>query len=96
MLDGITLRLDTEEEYRAALRQLTEWMKDEESQTPPHVESLIQGESVNPTDWQASIGGENKPSGVDYYDEANMVPATLQTIDANKIWNIISITVNEL
>jgi len=42
MLDGITLRLDTEEEYRAALRQLTDWMKDEDSQTPPHVESLIQ------------------------------------------------------
>ncbi len=42
MLDGITLRLDTEEEYRAALRQLTDWMKDEESATPPHVESLIQ------------------------------------------------------
>ena len=42
MLDGITLRLDTEEEYRAALRQLTEWMQDEESLTPPHVESLIQ------------------------------------------------------
>ena len=42
MLDGITLRLDTEEEYRAAIRQLEEWMKEDDCSAPPHVESLIQ------------------------------------------------------
>jgi hypothetical protein len=57
MLDGLTLRLDTEEEYRAALRQLTEWMKDEKSHTPPHVESLIQAlvnyeEKHFPMEWK--------------------------------------------
>ena len=42
MLDGIVLRLETEEQYRAALRQLEEWMKEEDRPAPPHVESLIQ------------------------------------------------------
>lgn len=42
MLDGITLKLDTEEEYRAALRQLEAWMKEDDRPAPPHIESLIQ------------------------------------------------------
>ena len=42
MLDGITLRLDAEEEYRKALHELTEWMKNDPCPTPPNVESLIQ------------------------------------------------------
>lgn len=42
MLDGIVLRLETEEQYRSALHQLEEWMKEEDRPAPPHVESLIQ------------------------------------------------------
>jgi hypothetical protein len=42
MLDGIVLRLDTEEEYRAALRKLEAWMLEDDRPAPPHVESLIQ------------------------------------------------------
>jgi len=67
-----------------------------QSSITKYVESLTQGQPINPTDWQAAIGGANKPEGVNYYDEANMVPATLQEIEASNIWNITSITVNEL
>ena len=42
MLDGITLRLDTEEDYRTALRQLEAWMNEVDRPAPPHVERLIQ------------------------------------------------------
>jgi len=67
-----------------------------QSQIATYVDSLDQGESVNPTDWQASISGVNKPIGVDYYDEDNLVPNTIQTIDEFKIWNITTITVSEI
>lgn len=58
-----------------------------------YVESLNQGEPVNPTNWQAAI---SDVPGVDYYDEENLIPSTLQTIDAFKIWNITAITVTEI
>ncbi len=58
-----------------------------------YVADLNQGEPVNPTDWQASIVGI---PGVDYYDEDNLIPSTIQTIDAFKIWNITLITVTEI
>lgn len=67
-----------------------------QSKITTYVESLTQGQSINPTDWQASISGTNKPVGVDYYDEENMVPSTIQEIDEFKIWNITSITVNDV
>lgn len=69
---------------------------DVQSKITTYVNSLNQGESINPTDWQASIGGDNKPEGVDYFDEDNLVPSTIQTIDEFKIWNITSITVTEI
>ena len=57
MLDGIVLRLETEEEYHKALRDLTEWMKDGDHAAPPHVESLIQAlvnyeEKHFPMEWE--------------------------------------------
>lgn len=58
-----------------------------------YVAGLNQGEPINPTDWQAAIAGI---AGVDYYDEPNLVPGTIQTIESFKIWNITSITVNEI
>ena len=67
-----------------------------QSKITTYVESLTQGQAVNPTDWQAAISGTNKPVGVDYYDEENMVPSTIQEIDEFKIWNITSITVTDV
>lgn len=64
-----------------------------QSRIATYVASLNQGESIDPTDWQYAIYGVE---GVDYYDEENMVPSTIQTIDQFKIWNITSITVNEV
>ena len=57
MLDGIVLRLETEEEYRKALHDLLEWMKREDTSTPAHVESLIQAlvnyeEKHFPMEWE--------------------------------------------
>lgn len=69
---------------------------DIQSKITAYVNSLVQGEPINPTDWQASITGNNKPEFVDYYDEDNMVPATIQIIGAFKIWNITSITVTNI
>jgi hypothetical protein len=42
MLDGIVLRLETEEAYRKALHDLEEWMRHDDRPAPPHIESLIQ------------------------------------------------------
>lgn len=67
-----------------------------QTQIAAYVASLNQGESINPTDWQASISGLLKPIGVDYYGEDNLVPNTIQVIDQFKIWNVTSITVNEI
>ena len=61
-----------------------------------YVDSLLQGEPIIPTDWQAAIQGDNQPTGVDYYDEDNLEPATIQTITATNIWNITLITVTEI
>ena len=61
-----------------------------------YVASLNQGESINPTDWQGAISGVNKPDGVDYYDEPNLLPSSIQTIEKFKIWNVTSITVTEI
>ena len=36
MLDGIILRLETDEEYRIALRKLEAWMKEDDRPAPPH------------------------------------------------------------
>ena len=58
-----------------------------------YVASLDQGDPLNPTNWQASIAGIE---GVEYYDEQNLLPATLQTIDPVKIWDINTITVTEI
>ncbi len=58
-----------------------------------YVSGLTQGEPVNPTNWQASIAGVD---GVDYYDEPNLDPSTLQTLEPNEIWNITSITVTDV
>lgn len=58
-----------------------------------YVAGLNQGEPINPTDWQASIVGV---PGVEYYDEPNLIPSTLQTIDQFKIWNITAIVVTEI
>jgi len=57
MLDGIVLRLETEEEYRKALRDLEEWMRGGDRPAPPNVESLIQAlvryEEIHfPMDWE--------------------------------------------
>ncbi len=57
MLDGIVLRLETEEEYRKALHALEEWMKQGDRPAPPNVESLIQAlvnyeEKHFPMDWE--------------------------------------------
>ena len=61
-----------------------------------YTNSLTQGQSIIPTDWQASISGENKPEFVDYYDEETLSPSAVQTLNANEIWNITSITVTKL
>lgn len=58
-----------------------------------YVTDLNQGDAINPTDWQATL---LDIEGVEYYDEANMTPATIQTIESYKIWNITSITVTEI
>lgn len=42
MRDDITLRLETEIEYRAALLKLEKWMAGGDRPAPPNVESLIQ------------------------------------------------------
>jgi len=57
MLDELVLKLETEEEYNKALHDLTEWMKDEDCDAPPYVESLIQAivkyEEIHfPMDWE--------------------------------------------
>jgi hypothetical protein len=57
MLDGIVLRLETDEEYRKALHDLTEWMKEDDCPAPPHIESLIQAlvnyeEKHFPMEWE--------------------------------------------
>ena len=64
-----------------------------ESAISTYVATLDQGEPLNPTDWQASIVGIE---GVEYYDEPNLLPATIQAIDPVKIWNIDTITVTEI
>jgi len=51
------LRLETDEEYRNALRELTEWMKQDDCPAPPHIESLIQAlvnyeEKHFPMEWE--------------------------------------------
>lgn len=61
-----------------------------------YVQSLLQGEPVVPTNWQAAIQGENQPADVEYYDEDNLEPSTIQTIAATNIWNITLITVTEI
>ena len=66
---------------------------DVQSAVTTYVNSLEQGESINPTDWQATLVGIE---GVDYYDEPNLEPSTLQTLDSNEIWNITSITVTDV
>jgi hypothetical protein len=58
-----------------------------------YVADLFQGEPINPTDWQAAI---SDIEGVDYYDEANLSPSTIQTIDQFKIWNVTTVTVTEI
>jgi len=50
------------------------------------------GEAINPTTWQTTAGGAD---GVDYFDESTLSPATEQTLDAYKTWNVTSITVTE-
>ena len=64
-----------------------------QSDITTYVDSLEQGEPINPTDWQSSIAGV---AGVEYYDEENLAPSTLQTIDEFKIWNITLIDVVEI
>ncbi len=66
---------------------------DVQSAVTTYVNNLTQGESINPTDWQATLVGID---GVDHYDEPNLEPSTLQTLDANEIWNITSITVTDV
>ncbi len=66
---------------------------DVQSAITTYVASLTQGQSVNPTDWQAAIVGVE---GVDHYDEPNLEPSTLQTLDENQIWNITLITVADV
>ncbi|MCK5613470.1 baseplate J/gp47 family protein [Candidatus Pacearchaeota archaeon] len=66
---------------------------DVQSAVTTYVNSLTQGQSINPTDWQAAIVGVE---GVDHYDEPNLSPSTLQTLDVNEIWNITSITVTDV
>lgn len=58
-----------------------------------YVTGLNQGVPINPTNWQSAI---ESVENVEYYDEANLLPATLQEIEAYKIWNITSITVTEI
>ena len=79
--------------YIAAGGVHSQIVTDVQSAVTAYVESLTQGQPVNPTNWQAAI---SDIEGVDHYDEENLVPSTLQTIDSNKIWNITSITVNQL
>lgn len=57
MLEGIVLKLETEEEYRKALHDLEEWMKRNDTSAPPHIESLIQSlvnyEEIHfPMEWE--------------------------------------------
>ena len=71
----------------------TQITTDVNSAITTYVTSLNQGEPINPTNWQAALVGI---VGVEYYDEPNLEPSTLQTIDPEKIWNITTITVNEI
>ena len=41
-LDGLILKLDTEEEYREALAGLEAWMAEGDKPAPPYVDNLIQ------------------------------------------------------
>lgn len=61
-----------------------------------YTNSLTQGQSIIPTDWQAAIGGDNKPEFVAYYDEDSLEPSTVQELATNEIWNITAITVTVL
>lgn len=66
---------------------------DVQSAVTTYVAGLVQGAPINPTDWQAALVGID---GVDYYDEPNLVPSTLQELETNEIWNITSITVTDV
>ncbi len=61
-----------------------------------YTNSLTQGQPIVPTDWEQSIKDDNQPEFVDYYDEDNLEPSTIQTIGETNIWNITSITVTKL
>ena len=69
---------------------------DIQSKITAYTNSLTQGQPIIPTDWQATISGDNKPEFVSYYDEDSLEPSTVQTIGASNIWNITSITVTKL
>ncbi|MCP4749374.1 MAG: hypothetical protein GY866_00640 [Proteobacteria bacterium] len=58
-----------------------------------YIDALKQGESVNPTNWQSAAGAVE---GVEYLDEANLSPSTIQTLQSNAYWNITSINVSEM
>lgn len=66
---------------------------DVQSAITTYVNSLSQGDPVNPTDWQAAIVGIE---GVDHYDEPNLSPSILQELEVDEIWNITSITVTDV
>jgi hypothetical protein len=69
---------------------------DIQGQITTFVDSLVQGQDLVPTNWQAAISGDNKPDDVDYYDEGNLTPSTVLPIDTDKIWNITAIVVTEI
>jgi hypothetical protein len=61
-----------------------------------YTKSLIQGQPIVPTNWQAAISGDNLPEFVAYYDEGTLEPSTVQEIAETNIWSITSITVTKL